>query len=79
MADFIILGIDISKGGSMSVCSPHSARFAQFDNDQRGFAALGDWLEPQLTGAATALQACLEATGRYGMSWPIGSTSMVTG
>ncbi|MCB9127376.1 MAG: IS110 family transposase [Ardenticatenales bacterium] len=67
MADFIILGIDISKGW-FDVCllTPTSARFAQFDNDQRGFAALGDWLEPQLTGAATALQACLEATGRYG-------------
>lgn len=67
MADFIILGIDISKAW-FDVCllTDADSRFERFDNDQSGFAALSKWLKPRLLAEPSALRACLEATGRYG-------------
>ena len=58
-----ILGIDISKDSfHVELSSNHKLRHRRFTNRKEGFAELCAWLTKH---KATAVQACLEATGPY--------------
>jgi transposase len=63
-----ILGIDIAKDKFDCCLLSGGQKFChQFPNTARGFKKLGRWLE-SLHIAAPDLQACMEATGRYGLA-----------
>lgn len=59
-----ILGIDIAKK-SFHVALLHNSKLKHkvFENSEKGFKALSDWLNKQDVGT---LHACMEATGIYG-------------
>src|SRR5262245_41776324 len=62
--DKAVLGIDIAKENFVVVLVVGETRQqGEFANDPAGFAQLGRWLKKR---KVKTVQACLEATGRYG-------------
>ena len=60
----MILGIDIAKDSfEVALLSDGQWRSASFENELKGFMKLRRWLKKRKTNQ---VQACLEATGRYG-------------
>ena len=61
--DFV--GIDVSKDKlDAHLLSENDGHSATFANDKSGWRSFANWLKKRSKG--TAVQACLEATGRYG-------------
>ena len=63
-----ILGIDISKRSfDVALLQGERVRQAVFLNTKAGFAELEHWLARHRPDRDTALHACMEATGNYGL------------